>query len=168
MHTLFLGNRCYDLKPEKDMNGAYVDWACRDMSPDLFHLTITNVMGLNIMRFVVDTDARKEVWNSAAVGYRLSNVRSVNASEASSYFKTDIIWSGTSFVHVNMRFFYVRESLFAGEQASDDDPMKFVVFKDYSYILELDADRNIIGLLIHSNYMTSRRRMGWKVKARSY
>jgi hypothetical protein len=44
--TVFLGSRCNDPVPEKDLFGRNKELNCRDITADLFHLILTNVMGL--------------------------------------------------------------------------------------------------------------------------
>ena len=51
MKTLFAGSRCNKEREYSDRYGRYNDPACRDLSPDVFHLMLTNVIGIQQRSF---------------------------------------------------------------------------------------------------------------------
>jgi hypothetical protein len=63
--ALLLGERCFDEMLQLDSNGRYVEWGCRDISPDLFHIALSYTDS----SLVMDAEVGKLVDNSIILGY---------------------------------------------------------------------------------------------------
>lgn len=154
IQTVFIGNRCYDAKPEQDLNKRYIDWTCRDLSPDLFHIAITNVMGIKKQGIIVDTEASLQIWNMPGVGFKVNSVKNISIQNANGHFRNILDvdkWSfgsnTSTLVMVSTSFYLVRESIWSPFSMKYQDDNNYIIKKEYTYILELDINRNIIGII---------------------
>jgi hypothetical protein len=69
--TIFTGQRCNVKNPPKDSDGRFVNEECRDISPEFFHLTLTNYIGRFEKSIIAELDADYQVWNHPVVGYEI-------------------------------------------------------------------------------------------------
>ena len=74
VETIFTAKRCQDANPEQDAFGRFVDPNCRDLTPDLFHLAMTNMIGKLQRPFIIDITSTAEVWNQPVFGYEVLKV----------------------------------------------------------------------------------------------
>ncbi len=68
--TRFVGNRCNIPNPPKNANGRILDPKCFDSNPAVWHMAITNQMGIHLRSFVMDSTFDAEVWNFPLVKYQ--------------------------------------------------------------------------------------------------
>ncbi len=148
----FLSERC-NTGARTDARGRVVDGECRDMNPGTFHVTIANMLGLRAKSVVEDRMIDAEVWNQPIRDYRVTNatqgkLREVSMSQAlsllglrnqSSYpYNT----SAKRFFYVTMELRYIAE---ADPSRTVPNPDSYTKTEAYQYILEADAQGNIMG-----------------------
>ncbi|MCM2323100.1 MAG: hypothetical protein NDJ90_07535 [Oligoflexia bacterium] len=68
----FAGGRCRVANPATDANGRIVDPDCFDANPALWHLAVTNQLGVSRRSLTMDATYDYEVWNQPIVGYSYS------------------------------------------------------------------------------------------------
>ncbi|KAJ3087479.1 hypothetical protein HK102_011008 [Quaeritorhiza haematococci] len=133
IETVFGGSRCNDPNPAKDGSGRYEDYSCRDLTPDFFHVAVTNMMGTIRSAFIVDVVAADQVWNQGA--------KIINPSLQTYPFNR----LAASLAHVITRFGYIVESQNDGPLVSGGQISAFTATAQYEYLLELDGSGSIIG-----------------------
>ncbi|KAJ0412441.1 hypothetical protein ATCC90586_005461 [Pythium insidiosum] len=133
---------------KKDKYGRYVDAALRDIGPGFFHIAVTNIMGRFKKSFVVDVTADAPVWNQPVLGYDIQELRIVNTATASLQFFGTATYPFNAemkyLAYASMRFRYIVESSDDGPHVPGRIP-QFTTTATYEYLLELDANYNIIG-----------------------
>ena len=146
--TIFTGQRCNLENPKFDDHGRYVDAECRDISPEFFHLAVTNMLGRFDKSFVVDVSADFQVWNQPVRSYEIMSQVKISPAEAmEKYFpaanSTTYIFNekAKELLLVNTRLSYVLESNENTSGLSDG----YTTSRYYDYLLELDAQGSIIG-----------------------
>ncbi|KAJ0412445.1 hypothetical protein ATCC90586_005465 [Pythium insidiosum] len=131
-----------------DKYGRYVDAARRDLGPGFFHIAVTNIMGKFKQSFVVDVTAGAQVWNQPVRSYRIDESRILDISSAS------MKLFGTRKYPFNAdakKLAYTRMSFSWIVEAGEDGPLvpnrvdTYTRSAQYEYLLELDAQDNIIG-----------------------
>lgn len=125
---------------------------CRDVNAGGFHVVITNMLGLLGKGFVADIDRFGDVWNQPITGYSFSPAGEevVTAVHRSQGIERRI--------RINMTMQYGEELKFHTPELEAAGHRNFVskfpvtltpsqkfLSKNYSYILELDLNGNIIG-----------------------
>ncbi|KAJ3091684.1 hypothetical protein HK102_013817 [Quaeritorhiza haematococci] len=152
IRTVFGGNRCNDGAPAVDQHGRYQSFECRDITPDFWHLVLTNSLGRFKTSFVADIDGKAEVWNHPLVSYSYLNpeepalsldqgARLINPALNSYSFNPQAV----SLKHVKLRYWFMVETQQDGAFTYNGRAQEFVRTRDVEYLLELDAGGNIIG-----------------------
>jgi hypothetical protein len=146
--TVFTGKRCNEDKPSVDSNGRLVSEECRDISPEFFHLVITNVIGRQNKSFVADVDYNAEVWNQPVRSYEILTQYKISPERAmASYFpqlnSTTYTFNAEAkeLLYVRTKFSYIVESTENTSGLAD----LYTSNRYYDYLLELDANEKIIG-----------------------
>lgn len=144
-----IGGRCNDKgkEIERDDQGRPIDVECRDTNAGTLHVIMTNYLGINRTAFAEDKTYDYEVWNQPVVAYDVSRMEEVTPAEANEKLglegDTYTITPEAAFLYdVSASLTYITES-----QASDvpADASRFERTERYTYILELDEERKIIG-----------------------
>jgi hypothetical protein len=146
--TIFTGRRCNLKNPPKDEYGRYVNEECRDITPEFFHLTLTNMVGRLGRSFVADVFSDYEVWNHPSIGYEILHQRKWTQAEVMGglYNTTNSTVypfnpTAKQLLFVITKFDYVVES----DENISGLVEKYTTSRYYEYILELDDNDNIIG-----------------------
>lgn len=133
----------------KDSYGRFTDYARRDLNPGFFHIALTNIMGRFKRSFVVDVDSSLQVWNQPARSYSIVEEQMMTPAEAAQkYFKTNSYSFNSrarKIQYVRTRFSYVLEMNGDGPLVSTGIVDRGTRTDEYTYLLELDANDNIIG-----------------------
>ncbi|KAG7389188.1 hypothetical protein PHYPSEUDO_010991 [Phytophthora pseudosyringae] len=149
--TVFTGARFNgpDSPANKDQYGRFTDAARRDLGAGYFHIAISNIMAKQKRSFVVDVTAGAEVWNQPVRSYKVKSMDLVNARVASMrYFGVPSYPFNDKMVrlaYVKTTFSWISESYKDGPLVSTGQIDSYTTSKDFEYLLELDADFNIIG-----------------------
>jgi hypothetical protein len=151
-NTIFAGSRCQQFEPALDAYSRFGDYNCRDISPDLFHLVLTNMIGRLKHSFVADVDAKAAVWNQPVRQYKVVRNDPISAAEANNLvgFGGSSEWSfngrAASLRYIQVHFSYIGEAFDVDEALTYSSAVdKYTATKQYGYILELDASGAIIG-----------------------
>ena len=142
-----IGGRCNDKEVKRDEQGRAVDSQCRDSNPGTLHVIMANYLGLNQIAFAEDRTYNYEVWNQPVVSYDITKMNEVTVKEANDLLKlpgdTYTFNADAKFLYeVHATLVYITESHASAEPA---DQGRFERSDRYQYILELDADRKVIG-----------------------
>lgn len=149
--TVFTGARFNgpDSPATTDQYGRYTNAARRDLGPGYFHIAIANIMGKQNRSFVVDVTAGAEVWNQPVRSYSVQQMNIVNTRTASrKFFGTRTYPFNSNMVrlaYVKTTFSWIVESYKDGPLVSTGEIDAYTQSRDYEYLLELDANDNIIG-----------------------
>ncbi|KAF1313336.1 Elicitor-like transglutaminase, partial [Globisporangium splendens] len=149
--TVFTGARFNgpDIPAVFDEYGRYKDAARRDLGPGFFHIAITNIMGKFKKGFVVDVTAGSEVWNQPVRDYEIAETKALTLSQgAKEYFQTNkypFNSDAKSLMYVHTKFRWIVESGEDGPLVETGEVDRYTQTGDYEYLLELDAQNNIIG-----------------------
>lgn len=153
-NALMLGGRCNEKEVERDEQGRIIADHCRDTNAGAFHVVAANMLGIHHRSFAEDRTYDYEVWNQPFRDFEvLSNVP-VSAEEAmaalglngeTSYSFNE---NAVQFAKVRTRVRYITEP-----SQSSTEPLVPAVENNnaytgtdtYEYILEMDADGNIVG-----------------------
>ncbi|MCB0407864.1 MAG: hypothetical protein KDD34_06645 [Bdellovibrionales bacterium] len=160
-----IGGRCTEKEPKENEEGRVIHDDCFDTNPATWHLAILHRIGLEKKSFVMDATYDYEVWNQPVVGYELKYFN------PNSYKMTDRIDDAIISYHdfkkdpyrffrskeikkiigVAMRVGYVVEQSVRDHEIEPPDYNE-VIWTDYQYDLELDADGNILGGEWYNNF----------------
>lgn len=124
-----------------DADGRPVDWRVRDVNPGLFHLALTNYLGLRGRGMVADIIAGAVVLNYPVKGYRVLSSSPVTDPARLARYKT-FDAAAVRFVEVRTEVEYGESHRYLEPLPGNVDPAFGLV---YDYVLELDADGRIIG-----------------------
>lgn len=151
LKTVFTGARYNgaDSPANVDQYNRYSDASRRDLGPGYFHLAISNIMGKQRQSFVVDVTAGAEVWNQPVRSYEVNTMELVDVAKASQdYFGTSSYPFNSEMVYLA----YTKTTLSWVSETYEDGPLvstgkvdKYTESRDYEYLLELDANYNVIG-----------------------
>ena len=146
--SVFLGgSRCQQVSPinspdERD-DVTKMD-ACEDVNPASFHIALANWVGVERHTVIFDTSTKNEVWNFPLFSYESEILKNITVTQALTYLGL----SGTEYVY-NPRavsFAFVKTTVsYANAFTTETLDKQAIKTKDYSYILELDADDRIVG-----------------------
>ncbi|GAB9472526.1 hypothetical protein Gpo141_00009702 [Globisporangium polare] len=153
IETVFTGVRFNgpDNAPNnKDKYGRFTDPAERDLGAGYFHLAVTNILGKFKQSFVVDVTAGSEVWNQPVRGYEILESSTMTPAQAAQkYFRTSAYPfnnAAKKIMYVKNRFSWVVEMVQDGALVSSGlAAAKAITYADYTYLLELDGQSNVIG-----------------------
>ncbi|KAJ0392633.1 hypothetical protein P43SY_010011 [Pythium insidiosum] len=150
--TVFTGARFNgrDNEPNnRDQYGRFRDPTRRDIGPGFFHIAVANIMGHRQQSFIVDVSAGAEVWNQPVKSYAVVESNKMTPREAAwRYYRTSSYPfnpSARSLQFIKNRFTWVVESNEDGPLVTTGRAAQSLRSEDYSYLLELDGDDNIIG-----------------------
>jgi hypothetical protein len=154
-----IGGRCNDKEVERDEQGRATSSDCRDTNAGTFHLIMTNYLGLNNTAFAEDRTYDYEVWNQPVVAFEVTELDEITLAEAAE--KVGQALPATPegeeaveaqeyaynedakfFFKVSASLTYITES-HASTEPADQGPHERT--DRYTYVLELDGERNIIG-----------------------
>lgn len=133
----------------KDKYGRFTNLGERDIGAGFFHLAVANILGRFKQSFVVDVTADSEVWNQPVCGYEILESSTMTPAQAAQkYFRTSTYPfnnAARKIMYVKNRFSWVVEMVQDGALVSLGQAAKAVTFADYTCLLELDAQSNVIG-----------------------
>ena len=142
-----IGGRCNDKEVKRDEQGRPVESDCRDSNPGTMHVIMTNYLGLNKTAFAEDRTYNYEVWNQPVVAFDVAQLDEISLEEAI----TEVNLTGDEYTHnPDARFFYkVAASMTyiteSHASAVPADAGRHERTDRYTYVLELDEDKHIIG-----------------------
>lgn len=156
---LQLGNQCYSKNPVLDSNGRIDDIGCGDPNSGAFHIALVNKVGLQKRPLIIDKTYSFEVWNFPVTSFEyefqnpLTKEKADTLQEAlvrvsdlgeSDPFRDSRAKETKFIVNIQMT---VNTTKFMRPSAKNILPAKSegkqVLY--YSYDLELDENKNIIG-----------------------
>jgi len=106
---------------------------CVDVNPGTFHVMMTNMIGLTSTAFAGDIDRSIQVWNQPITKYEYTLGKTSKPTNTSA--------PGTVKEQaVSFTMYYVKETY---PVATAHEPL--ILNKKYNYVLDLDANGNIIG-----------------------
>jgi hypothetical protein len=149
--TVFTGARFNgpDSPANTDSYGRYNDAARRDLGAGFFHIAITNIMGKFKKSFIVDVTAGSEVWNQPVRSYDIATITPLTLKQgAKTYFGVNTYpfnSAAVSLAYVNTKFRWIVESEENGPLVETGKVDEYTQTRNYEYLLELDAQKNIIG-----------------------
>ncbi|GLE07037.1 hypothetical protein PINS_up016906 [Pythium insidiosum] len=149
--TVFTGARFNgpDEPAKKDQDGRYVDPARRDLGAGFFHIAVHNIMGIHKKSCVVDVSSGAEVWNQPVRSYKVVKLEEMSPSEGMQRFFQKSSYSfndqAKKVAYVQLEFRWVVEGVENGPLVSTGVVDRYTQGATYEYLLELDAQSNIIG-----------------------
>ena len=125
---------------------------CRDVNAGAFHVVISNMLGILGKGFVADIDRFGDVWNQPITNYSstILGEEAVTSDERANGVERKIR-VGLKMTYGEELKFWTPELEAAGNRnfvskmPVTNTPHQKFLSKDYSYIIELDADGNVIG-----------------------
>ena len=142
-----IGGRCNDKEVKRDEDGRIEDVGCRDTNPGTLHVVMGNYLGLNGRSFAEDRTYNYEVWNQPVVEYEITAMDEVTAKQANEALGLE----GDKYEYnLDAKIFYkvAAKVVYLAESDANVEPIDITRFQRtdrYTYILELDGDRQIIG-----------------------
>lgn len=148
-NSRILGGRCNTKEPERDERGRIKDPACRDTNAGSFHLIMSNFLGIHNMALLEDRTYNYEVWNQPVVGFEVTQMTEIDVAKANELLGVEgdtYIYNDDAkrFAEVFATVKYITESE-AEAEALMPVISRYTRSDNYKYILEMDADGNIIG-----------------------
>lgn len=148
--AVMLGGRCNEKDVHRDANGRSTDDECQDVNAGAFHVVITNMLGRLRRALAEDRTYDYQVWNQPMRGYEITTLNTgLTAAQAmaalgqngSTYtYNADAV----SFAEVRMNVRYITESS-PSEAPRIPQIDRYTRTDRYHYVLELDANDNVIG-----------------------
>ena len=154
----FVGGRCNTKDPETDKNGRILDQECFDNNPGSWHMTVTSQLGRNKAPFVMDATFDYEVWNHPVTSYSYTyfnpkTLEEVDTIEEATVLVTDFeedkfaSYRGSEaryIVGIVMEVEYLVETM-PSTSSRDYEANDAFHTAHYTYDLELDANKSIVG-----------------------
>lgn len=149
-----VGRRCEQAESEFtfDESGRVNAVECRDGNAATMHIVATNMLGRLRRPFVVDLTADRQVWNFPVYKYQIDENREVTVQEALRLVGAPAnvtTWTyntaAVKWVKVKTRLWIVEDSIGPTTQPAGQLLDTYTTIESYDYILELDAQGNIIG-----------------------
>ncbi|MEZ4871803.1 MAG: hypothetical protein R2827_06055 [Bdellovibrionales bacterium] len=153
----FIGGRCNEKEPELDDEGRLTQPQCIDTNPGTWHQVVVNQIGVARRSFVMDATYDYEVWNQPVYAYQYNyfstkTMRTVSSLDQAivpiDQMTEDIFAPHRSekaryLVGIQMQVAYFAEvgAFLSEEDLSEDN----IVYVQYTYDLELDENKKIIG-----------------------
>jgi Transglutaminase elicitor/Somatomedin B domain len=146
---MMLGGRCFLKSPPRDENGRIIDQDCRDVNAGSFHVIATNFLGRYHMGFAEDRTYDEQIWNQPVYDFKVNELHEIDAAQANDLLNTP----GPEYTYNPdaLRFWEVRATLrYVTESSPSTEPTtpkleSYLKPTDYYYIVEGDAEGNIIG-----------------------
>ena len=139
----FLGGERCENDP-KDALPAPQRKACDDVNPGLFHVVLTNWIGLRKQAIIFDRNADHQVWNFPLYGYETRR-QFVNQAQAMNY----LGWSNKVYKpNENAKMLvFVSTTVYYADAVNESEVLDYThqAADNYEYILELDENGKIIG-----------------------
>lgn len=143
-----VGSRNEERDIELDGRGRATKADARDVNPGAYHVLLANLLGRDGRTFCEDRTANYEVWNQPIQEFRVRRLAPLSEADAIAKVEAgggDYRFNeqATRFFHVETEVDYITESPAStrpnadGEMQERTDP--------YSYILELDANGQVLG-----------------------
>ncbi|POM74987.1 Transglutaminase elicitor-like protein [Phytophthora palmivora] len=146
---VFTGSRYNGYNDSIDEYGSHTDYSYRDLNPGYFHIASANLLGLLNTTFIIDREAGIEVWNQPVVGFEVYEQTSMTTEKAANtFYKLDeYIWNpnATSIVYVKSHLSRISETYTDGGLVASGLNDNFTVGTNYTYLLELNYDEEIVG-----------------------
>lgn len=144
--AIMIGGRCNAKEINHDVNGSENE-ACRDTNAGVFHVVITNALGIGDVALVEDRTANFEVWNQPMVGYKITQQDEISVEKANECVgNTGSTWSynrnAKKLVEVRLTTNYLTETHASVRPVGMD---AHIAHDDYHYILELADSGKVIG-----------------------
>jgi subtilisin-like proprotein convertase family protein len=153
--SLMIGGRCNEKEIERDEEtGEVVLDQCGDTNAGTWHVVAVNMLGIMKRAFAEDRTATYQVWNQPVRGYVIHEQRDVNETEAlellgrpagSTYVDQFDSPEAVRWVYVDMTSHYVTESSNTTEGPLTPNIDNWTRQDHYEYILEINADGDIVG-----------------------
>tara|TARA_B100001971_G_scaffold215185_1_gene259366 strand:+ start:32782 stop:33834 length:1053 start_codon:yes stop_codon:yes gene_type:complete len=131
----FIGKRCYAYS--RDNIRRRQRSACEDLNPGAFHILFTNFIGLKKKTFIVDIDPLNEVWNHVPKSYYYDVYEEYETRENATPGTKKVLWVGAALSYAAAIAPYFEPVIGL--------PQGYYVENNYSYLLDLDENDNIIG-----------------------
>ncbi|MEM7151551.1 MAG: hypothetical protein AAF799_01870 [Myxococcota bacterium] len=146
--AILIGRRNEERDIALDGRGRAEKADARDINPGAFHLCLANLIGRDKRSFCEDRTANYEVWNQPIREYRVTFSEEVNKRQAINLVRMAGLRyrynkEATRFQHVRCEVDYITESHAGTQPNAHDDTWERT--DPYEYLLELDAEGNIIG-----------------------
>lgn len=133
--TKHLGRRCYAYSRDNIRRRQRA--ACNDTNAGAFHILFTNYIGLKNKSFIVDIDPLNEVWNHVPKSYSYDIYEEYETRENATPGTAKVLWIGAVLSYAGAIAPYFEPVI--------DREQGYYVDNNYSYLLDLDKDGNIIG-----------------------
>ena len=150
--SVILGGRCNTKEVERDENGRIKDPECRDTNAGSFHLSLANLLGRYGMSFQEDRTYDYQVWNQPILDYEVTQYTEIDAAAATKLLlgedTTETAYpyndEAKRFAEVFTTVQYITES-HQEDHALIPEIAAYTRSDNNQYVLEMDADGNIIG-----------------------
>jgi subtilisin-like proprotein convertase family protein len=148
--ALMLGGRCNAKDVTRDEFGRSTSAECQDVNAGAFHVVITNLLGLQRRALAEDRTYDYQVWNQPMRSYEITTLNTgLTAAQAMTALgRTGATYAynadARSFAEVRMSARYITEAS-PSEAPRIPQIDRYTRTDRYHYILELDANGNIIG-----------------------
>jgi hypothetical protein len=147
--SIILGGRCNSKDVERDEQNRPIDENCRDTNAGSFHVIMSNFLGIHKMGFLEDRTYDYQVWNQPVQRFEVTQLTEVNLEKAlelvglegDTYTYND---EAVKFAEVFATLTYITESD-AEARALVPELAQYERTDNYVYLLEMDADGEIIG-----------------------
>ncbi len=139
LRSKFLGRRCNEKDVARDDHGRALNIECRDSNPASFHIALAHLISEERKSFVAEMAVDAQVWNQPVRGYRMqySNFRPLDETDAKRPWRAA---NAKYLVDVETVLEYV-----GGGSPSEAPTGSLRREKYYTYSLELDAEKLIVG-----------------------
>ena len=151
MAVVFTGARYNGADEPADLDtfGRYKDDARRDLGPGFFHIAMTNIMGKFKQSLILDVTAGAAVWNQPVRSFKVLELKEVDVKQASErYFKSTVYPFNSEMkflAFAKTKVSWIVEGVEDGPIVTNGRIDAYTHSATYEYLLELDANRNIIG-----------------------
>lgn len=139
--------RCDAKASEHDLSDVP---ACEDTNPGSFHVAVTNLLGLRGQSFIEDRSFDYEVWNFPVIAYKVTRDQQVSPATANKMLGAQGNTYAFNKYAAELRRMRIELTWLGASDSEYDGPLTHAInwfaYTDvYNYILELDADGEIIG-----------------------
>lgn len=147
--TVFTGARYNGDGSDTDQYGRYTDAAQRDLGPGFMHLALTNIIGRLNSTFVLDVTSSSQVWNQPIYSYEVTKQTEMTPSEAAQKYYSKQTYpfneEAAKLMYTETTITWMVETLEDGGLVASGRAESYTSSGSYTYLLELDADDNILG-----------------------
>ncbi|MCA9649470.1 MAG: hypothetical protein KC501_06150 [Myxococcales bacterium] len=146
--AILIGSRNEDRDIALDDRGRAEKADARDVNPGAFHLLLCNLIGRDKRAFAEDRTANYEVWNQPVQEYRVTMLEKIPRRRATQLARLSGVWyrhnpKAELWYHVQLEVDYITESAASIRPNAESDEQERT--DPYEYILECDAEGNVIG-----------------------